>query len=164
MIFVGVDPGQRGALAWLDGSGTLLRVEDMPVFEVLRNGKARKELDVHGLASLLSDLKADVCFMEQVNGMDGDSPSSAFTFGRIAGAAEAVLKLSVARFEFVAPATWKRAMGLIGAAKDQSRAKATHRWAGFAKVFSRKLDDGRAESALLAEYGRQVLHKEGIFG
>ncbi len=136
----------------------------MPVFEVLRNGKPRRELNVHGLASLLSDFAADVCFMEQVNGMEGDSPSSAFTFGRIAGGAEAVLKLSVPRFEFVSPATWKRAMGLIGAAKDQSRAKATHRWADFAKAFSRKSDDGRAESALLAEYGRQLLHKEGIFG
>lgn len=164
MIVLGIDPGQSGAIAWVDSAGVLLRVEDMPVFQVMRNNKPRRELNVHGLASLLSDFAADVCFMEQVNGMEGDSPSSAFTFGRIAGGAEAVLKLSVPRFEFVSPATWKRAMGLIGAAKDQSRAKATHRWADFAKAFSRKSDDGRAESALLAEYGRQVLHKEGIFG
>lgn len=163
MIILGIDPGQSGAIAWLDGSGALLRVEDMPVFEVMRNGKPRRELNVHGLASLLSDFAADVCFYEQVNGMDGDSPSSAFTFGRIAGAAEAAVKLSGARFDFVAPHVWKRAMGLIGTAKDQSRAKATNRWPGWAKTFSRKMDDGRAEAALLAEYGRQVLHKEGIF-
>jgi hypothetical protein len=54
-------------------------------------------------------------------------------------------------------------MGLIGTAKDQSRAKATNRWPGFAKQFSRKMDDGRAEAALLAEYGRQKLHQEGVF-
>lgn len=163
MIILGIDPGQSGAIAWLDGSGALLRVEDMPVFEVMRNGKPRRELNVHGLASLLSDFAADVCFYEQVGGMDGDSPSSAFTFGRIAGAAEAAVKLSGARFEFVAPHVWKRAMGLIGAAKDQSRAKATNRWPDYAKTFGRKMDDGRAEAALLAEYGRQVLHKEGVF-
>ncbi len=164
MIVLGVDPGMSGALAWLNGSGALLRVEDMPVFEVLRNGKPRRELNVHGLALLLSDLKADVCFYEQVSGMEGDSPSSAFSFGRIAGAAEAVVKLAGARFEHVAPHVWKRAMGLIGTAKDQSRAKATNRWPDHAKTFSRKMDDGRPEAALLAEYGRQMLHKEGIFG
>lgn len=136
----------------------------MPVFQVMRNNKPRRELNVHGLASLLSDLKADVCFMEQVNGMEGDSPSSAFTFGRIAGAAEAAVKLSGARFEFVAPHVWKRAMGLIGAAKDQSRAKATNRWPAFASTFALKKADGRAEASLIAEYGRQVLHKEGVFG
>jgi crossover junction endodeoxyribonuclease RuvC len=162
MIILGIDPGQSGACAWLDGNA-LVRVEDMPCFEVMKNGKPRKELNVHGLAALLSEHRADVCFYEQVGGMDGDSPSSAFTFGRIAGAAEAVVKLSGARFEFVAPHVWKKAMGLIGTAKDQSRAKATNRWPGFAKQFSRKMDDGRAEAALLAEYGRQKLHQEGVF-
>lgn len=136
----------------------------MPVFEVMKNGKPRKELNVHGLAALLSEHRADVCFFELVGGMEGDSPSSAFTFGRIAGAAEAVVKLSGARFEFVAPHVWKRAMGLIGTAKDQSRAKATHMWPAFAKDFALKKFDGRAESALLAEYGRRRLHQEGVFG
>ena len=164
MILLGVDPGQSGALAWLDEVGTLLRVEDMPVLEIMRNGKPRKELDVLGLSRLLSVLTPDICFLEQVNGMEGDSPSSAFTFGRITGAAEATLKLSGARFEAVPPATWKRAMGLIGTAKDQSRAKATARWPAFAAQFSLKKHDGRAESALLAEYGRQFLHREGVFG
>lgn len=163
MIIIGIDPGQSGAIAWLEG-GNLLKVEDMPVFEVLRNGKPRRELDIHGLAWLLTQAPAAVCFFEQVGGMEGDSPSSAFTFGRIAGAAEAVVKMSGARFEFVAPHVWKKAMGLIGTAKDQSRAKATNRWPAFAKHFSRKMDDGRAEAALLAEYGRQKLHQEGVFG
>ncbi len=164
MLILGVDPGLQGALAWIDGVGALLRVEDMPVFEVMRNGKPRKELDVLGLDRLLSDLTPDVCFLEQVNGMEGDSPSSAFTFGRATGAAEAVLKVSGARFETVAPATWKKAMGLIGTAKDQSRAKATARWPAFATTFALKRADGRAESALLAEFGRQRLVKEGLGG
>lgn len=162
MIVLGIDPGQSGALAWVCGA-EVIKIEDMPVFEVMKNGKPRRELNVHGLASLLADHPADVCFYEQVGGMEGDSPSSAFTFGRIAGAAEAAVKLSGARFEFVAPHVWKRAMGLIGTAKDQSRAKATNRWPAFAAHFSRKKDDGRAEAALLAEYGRQRLHQEGVF-
>lgn len=164
MILIGIDPGQSGAIAWLDSAGALLRVEDMPTFQIMRNGKPRLELNVHGLASLLSDFAADVCFFEQTGGMEGDAPSSAYNFGRIAGAAEAAAKLSGARFEFVAPHVWKKAMGLIGTAKDQSRAKATNRWPGWAKTFALKKHDGRAESALLAEYGRQVLVKEGLIG
>jgi hypothetical protein len=31
-------------------------------------------------------------------------------------------------------------------------------------VFSRKMDDGRAEAALLAEYGRLKLVREGVIG
>ncbi len=95
--------------------------------------------------------------------MEGDSPMSAYNFGRAAGAAEAAAKIAGARFEFVMPHVWKKAMGLIGTAKDQSRAKATNRWPAFAKSFSRKMDDGRAEAALLAEYGRLKLVKEGVF-
>lgn len=164
MIILGIDPGQSGAIAWLDGSGALLRVEDMPVLEVARNGRPRRELDVRALASILSGFAADVCYMEQVGGMPGDAPSAAFSFGRVAGAAEAVVKLSGARFEFAAPATWKKALGLIGTSKDQSRAKAMDRWPGFTKQFSRKMDEGRAEAALIAEFGRRRLHEEGIFG
>ncbi len=163
MIILGVDPGLSGALAWIDQVGTLLRVEDMPVFEVMRGGKAKREVNVTGLAMLLSDFAPDICFFEQTGGMEGDSPMSAYNFGRAAGAAEAAAKTAGARFEFVAPHVWKKAMGLIGTAKDQSRAKATNRWPAFAKSFSRKLDDGRAEAALLAEYGRLKLVREGVF-
>lgn len=122
------------------------------------------EVDVLSLGSFVHDFVPDCVFMEQVNGMAGDGAAAAFQFGRAAGTAEAVAKLSGARFEFVTPAIWKKSMGLIGTAKDQSRAKATARWPKWAKEFGRAKDDGRAEAALLAEYGRQMLCKEGIFG
>ena len=163
MRVLGVDPGGYGALALLNGA-SLERVADMPVFQVTRGKGVKRDLDVHGLARLLDDWAPEACFFEQVGGMEGDSPSSAFTFGRIAGSAEALVKRSGARFEFVTPFVWKKAMGLIGTAKDDSRAKATNLWPSHAADFALKKHDGRAEAALLAEHGRRKMHEQGIFG
>lgn len=165
MKIVGIDPGGRGALALLQ-DGRLSDVMDMPVFEVSRGKGVKRELDVHGLVFLMRTWAPDVVWFEQVGGMEGDSPSSAFNFGRIAGAAEAIVKgMSGARFEFVAPHVWKKAMKLTGKGKDDSRARACALWPGMAQHFRRKMDDGRAEAALLAEYGRvSALAKDNTQG
>lgn len=163
MRVLGVDPGGTGALALLTGNGMDVMVADMPTFRVTRGKSAKLELDVHGLSDLLEQWAPDHCFFEKVGGMTGESASSSFNFGRIAGAAEALCKAHGARFVFVAPHVWKKAMGLVKAQKDDSRAKATDLWPGAAKEFRRVKDDGRAEAALLAEYGRRQLMREGIF-
>lgn len=163
MRILGVDPGGTGALALLTDNGRSVLVTDMPVFLVTRGKSAKPELDVHGLSDLLQHWAPDACFFEKVGGMTGEAPSSAFNFGRITGAAEALCKVQGARFVPVSPHVWKKDMGLIKAQKDDSRAKATNLWPASAKDFRRKKDDGRAEAALLAEYGRRQLLNEGIF-
>jgi hypothetical protein len=150
---LGVDPGGSGALALMfDGR---VEIEDMPVFLVKRGKSAKAELDTHTLIAKLNFWAPDVCYFEQVGGIPGQSASAAFNFGRIAGACEALVKASGARFNFVTPATWKRAMGVSGD-KDEARAKATNLFPYAAESFRRKKDDGRAEAALLAEYGRRM--------
>ena len=54
----------------------------------------------------------------------------------------------------VTPNAWKKAMQL-NAGKDASRAKAAQMWPQQAGEFSRVKDDGKAEAALIAEYGRR---------
>lgn len=171
MKILGVDPGGAGAIAMLAGDEVF--VADMPVFMVPRGKSAKAELDVHGLIDVLARWKPTHCYFEQVGGVDGDSASSAFNFGRIAGACEAIVKASRARFVFVAPHVWKKRMGLRGGkiGKDEARARATNLWPAAAGLFARKKDDGRAEAALLAEYGRLMeIHptmagvKGGTFG
>lgn len=151
MRILGVDPGGSGALALLTPEE--LRISDMPVFLVKRGKSAKPEIDVHALLALLDEWKPHVCYFEQVGGIPGQSASAAFNFGRIAGSCEAIVK-TYARFVFVTPATWKKAMGVSGD-KDDSRAKATNLFPARAADFRRKKDDGRAEAALLAEYGRR---------
>jgi hypothetical protein len=163
MRILGVDPGGTGALALVHGT-ELLFVADMPVFRVTRGKSAKAELDVLGFCDIIEAWAPGVVFFEQVGGMTGESASAAFNFGRIAGAAEALCKAHGGRFEFVAPHVWKKAMRLTGTSKDDARAMATNRWPGRYKDFALKKHDGRAEAALLAEYGRQVLVQEGVFG
>jgi len=162
VLILGIDPGLSGALAWIDGT-RVVDLADMPVWEVMRGGKRKREVDVHGLVRLMQSHRAEACYFEQVGGMEGDGPAAAFQFGRAAGAAEAIAKASGARFEMVAPHVWKKAMGLIGTAKDQSRAKATALFPARADDLALKKHDGRAEAILLAEYGRRQLHSIGIF-
>lgn len=160
MRVLGVDPGGKGALALLaDGEIT---VADMPVFMVRRGKSDKPELDVHGLVDLLQEWRPEACFFEKVFGMTDQSAPAAFNFGRIAGAAEAIVKTTGARFEFVPPHVWKKAMKIVG--KDDARAKATNIWPSAAAEFRRKMDQDRAEAALLAEYGRMQLIQQGVFG
>ena len=55
--------------------------------------------------------------------------------------------------KFITPASWKRALGLSGASKDAARGEAIRRWPEHAAKFARKMDDGRAEAALIAAAG-----------
>ena len=160
MRILGVDPGGSGALALLEGSE--IRVADMPVFKVRRGKSDKPELDVHGLSAILDDWRPEACFFERVFGMTDQSAPAAFNFGRIAGAAEAIVKTAGARFEFVAPHVWKKALKIRG--KDDARAIATNLWPSAAGEFRRKMDQDRAEAALIAEYGRMQLIKNGVFG
>lgn len=163
MRIIGVDPGGTGALALLDGPD-LISVEDMPVFIVKRGRSNKPELNVPALRELIDLWRPEVVWFERVGGMDGQSASAAFNFGRLAGAAEALARASDARFEMESPHIWKKEMKLTGKNKDDARAMATARWPKHAAAFRLKKHDGRAEAALLAEYGRRVLHREGIFG
>lgn len=163
MKVMGVDPGGTGALALLHGND-LVAVEDMPVFIVKRGRGNKPEIDVYALRDIIERWQPDAAWFEQVGARPEDAPSAAFNFGRGTGLAEGAARLFCGRFEQVAPHIWKKEMKLIKTAKDDSRAMATSRWPKFAETFRRKKDDGRAEAALLAEYGRRQLIKEGVFG
>lgn len=135
----------------------------MPVLVVSRGRGSKTEVDVRALSDLITEWRPDVCYFERVQGMEGDGVGAAFNFGRAAGAAEAIVKSRGARFIFVTPPVWKKAMGLIKTAKDDSRAKAMDLWPAAAAEFRLKKHDGRADAALIAEYGRRELAQQGIF-
>ena len=155
MRILGVDPGGGGALALLDISGELLAVEDMPVFWVQRGKREKPEVNAFGVIALMDEWKPDVCWLEKVGGMTGESASAAFNFGRAAGVIEGVMKSKGIRFEEIAPQVWKVKMKIRG--KDAARQRASNLWIPWAPSFARKKDDGRAEASLIAEYGRLQL-------
>lgn len=149
---LGVDPGMTGAMAlW---NGEQLSVYDMPV--------ADKSLNMVGLCDLFDIAlhTANHCYLEQVSAMPKQGVSSTFKFGTVYGAAKmAILAFRIPLTE-VRPAKWKLDMGLTSD-KERSRAKALELFPSYSHYFARKKDDGRAEAALLAYYGRALLTGQG---
>ena len=157
-FIIGIDPGVNGAIAIIEDNGKLVQVFDMPAIEVLIGNKTKRRVSPEILAAKLK-LYADQgarAWVEQVNAMPGQGVTSMFAFGEAFGLARGVLSgLRVPTYT-VQPARWKKAMG-VNAGKDGSRAKAAQLWPAAAMEFRRVKDDGRAEAALIAEYGRLLV-------
>jgi hypothetical protein len=66
---------------------------------------------------------------------------------------EGIATMADCRVEYVTPAKWKRDMKL-GKDKGEARDMAMRRWPNHRDKFKRVKDDGRAEAALIALWGR----------
>lgn len=153
---MGIDPGNKGAVAILTDAGELVEVWDMPTLEV-KVGKATKtrisaQLLAHELRNWDNVLR---CHMEAVSSSPQMGVSSAFAFGEGFGVVKGVLAALQIPLVLVPPAKWKRDMGL-NQSKDGSRALAIAKWPRHAGEFKRVRDDGRAEAALIGLWGVTV--------
>jgi len=156
MIYIGIDPGLNGAIAFLDMEIGHLSVLDMPTFEVKRNNKLKREVSPQGLANIfdLTDGPAwniREVVLERVGAMPGQGVSSVFSFGRSVGVIEGVLAARGLSVSIVTPQAWQKAAGVRGG-KDGSRMRACELFPNYANLFARKKDDGRADAALMAWY------------
>jgi crossover junction endodeoxyribonuclease RuvC len=154
MIYLGVDPGLTGALAFVqtddDGSVAGVEVHDAPVFQISRNGRQNtSQLNIHATSELLVCRPVVYAVIEQVGPMPKQGVASAFTFGRVYGQLEALVAATSISYELVQPNAWKQRFQLTGKDKDASRETATRLFPTAAESFKRKADDGRAEAALL---------------
>jgi hypothetical protein len=61
------------------------------------------------------------------------------------------------RVEFVTPGVWKAKLGLLNSSKGASREKCRSIYPSTTHDLQRVKDDGRAEAALIAHYGRTFL-------
>ena len=152
---VGVDPGFTGAIAHLDPGSWDLKVYDIPT---TGNLKGRIVMNHRQVAELLRPPEVERCIgiLERVGCMPGQGISSAFRFGSCAGALEMAMVGHSYEFFDPSPATWKRHFKL-SSDKDASRGLASQRFPAQSHLFSRKKDDGRAEAALLALWGVEVV-------
>jgi hypothetical protein len=155
---LGIDPGAKGALA-LNHDG-FVTLHEMPRLAVTRGSGSKDEVDGYALRELITWLEPEVAYIEQVGGMEGQSASASFNFGRAAAAAEYMLVALGIRHVRVTPVVWKREMK-VKAAKDDARAIAMRRWPHLAKEFKQKRAD-YAEAALISEYGRLEQVKQGL--
>jgi Holliday junction resolvasome RuvABC endonuclease subunit len=142
-LVLGVDPGQKGALAFYFPAYDRISVDDMPTVD--------KRVDAASLAARIKQLAPTHAVVEIVHSMPKQGVASSFAFGQGYGIVLGVIAALEIPVHLVTPAKWKKACGL-DSDKEKSRALALRHWPARADLFGRKKDDGRAEAALLARY------------
>lgn len=151
-MFVAIDPGACGAIAWLSDGGHLIEVRDLPYS---KEGVMCAVLAEWVTAAGRRPVRG---FLERVAARPGAGVSGMFNFGRGYGHIEGVLAACGIPVDRVTPAAWKGALRL-SKDKNASRARAAEMWPGLAGCFARVKDDGRAEAALLGMYGIQAMRR-----
>jgi crossover junction endodeoxyribonuclease RuvC len=157
MVIAGIDPGKTGALgiSYPDG---LHEFFDVPCVKMPKDTPAWSAWHTEW-SNALEFACVDLIMIELVTaGQNGikQGVQSMFNFGGTLRFAHAIA-LGVRprpRIEFVTPAVWKGKLGLLNSSKGASREKCRTIYPSTAPSLARVKDDGRAEAALIAHYGR----------
>lgn len=153
---VGIDPGFGGAIAWIvvDEVQTIR----MPVLQIDRSGKHKRELDLSTIVKLFEGLSLNTrllklfVYIENVHSMPKQGVSSAFAFGKGFGAILGILTTLKIPYTLISPQQWKKELR-VPKGKDAARARASQLLPQGSDQWSLKKDEGRAEAALIAYYG-----------
>lgn len=152
---IGIDPGLSGGIAVIEADN--VRLEKMPVLVDSKTG--RRHVCVSKLKEILSASLPAFVVLEKAQPMPRDGSMGSFRYGECFGTISAVVEMLGFECLQVHPATWKTAMQLKGATKDDSRAMATE-IIGNPDAFHKKNSHNLAEALLLAQYGRKILSGE----
>lgn len=156
MIAVGIDPGATGAVA-VYARDRLAETFDMPL--------SGKEVDAVILADRLEEIagqcdplytRPQIVVVEHQQAYPGQGVSTSFQTGRRFGVVLGIVGCLDWRVEIVTAAKWKRVTG-TPKDKDGARARASQLMPEAARFWTLKKHHGRAEAALLAFYGAQLL-------
>ncbi|TVQ99292.1 MAG: hypothetical protein EA399_07825 [Desulfovibrionales bacterium] len=146
--YLGIDPGQGGAVALISRDQTL--VVDWPAL-----------VDWSGVRDLLCQWKMEynirLAALERVAARPGQGVRSVFSFGKNAGGWEAAL--SMARIPWISPTpqAWQKGVVLPSDGPDpKTRALTVARRLFPEADLSLKRHDGRADALLLAAHARSL--------
>ena len=141
MLILGIDPGVNGAFAVVDTRENRVTCHDMPDTTA-------------GLVELIAALPPlDFCVIEKPFFPQMIGIKNAAKIAEAYGAIKASLVWGGIPAREVRPAEWKAALGL-SSSKSASREKAGMLFPDDAAQWKRVRDDGRAEAALIAWYGK----------
>lgn len=159
MIYIGIDPGMKGAVGVVQptAAGTMISAIDTPI---IAGGKKTKDAyDIPAMVNALAGLRplGELCvYIELVGAMPGQGVTSMFNFGKGYGIWLGILVALKMPYTLVRPASWKKVMmSDMDKEKRSSRLRASQLFPNHTSLFARVKDDGRAEAVLLAEYGRR---------
>lgn len=139
MIFLGVDPGQSGAVVALDEMGHVVRV--------VKNDTTERDL----FAAFCGYETEVAAIIERVHSMPRQGVASSFKFGVSYGFLRGCLIASGAIFEERTPQVWQRVMGCLSHGdKNVTKARAQQLFP------SAKITHATADAFLIAEFCRRL--------
>lgn len=156
---LGIDPGFSGGIALVHITGKLEWAEALPTICKTFGDKNRVELDIKSIAEFfifLDPIPSPKVFIENVTASPQMGVTSAFRFGEGFGVLVGILAAYKFEVTRVHPSAWKPAMNL-SAKKQDSLLMASKLWPKFDHIWKLKKNDGLAEAALIAEFGRRSL-------
>ena len=156
MIVAGIDPGKTGALSILYDNN-VVSCFDVPMQLVKGKAKPAWAKWASEWRNAFGFEAPDMIVIEDIAARPGQGVTSMFSFGRTLGFAHALAQGAGVPVHFVTPFVWKGRLGLLNSDKGASREKARTLFPASAHAFERVKDDGRAEAALLAYYGRKFI-------
>lgn len=108
MNVCGIDPGQKGGLAFYENG--MVSVYPMPM--------SGKDINVSAIVELLKSHHVDLVVVEQVHAMPGQGVTSMFSFGKCFGMILGAVMGAGIPLELVTPQKWK-SVSLAGTKKDK---------------------------------------------
>lgn len=180
MRVLGIDPGLTGGAAILitggdlDGEARLWGAIDIPVMGV---GSGRR-LDAESFGRWLRSGAPDIAFIERAQAMPSQGRSACFNYGCAVGALQCAVVLCGVGLHIIEAGAWKRRFSLPGkawlmrergmkeheatrAAKEASRQLVLRMMPTASPFLARMRDHGRAEAALIAMHGADLI-EEGL--
>ncbi len=161
MIWIGIDPGVSGAISAIGPLGGV--IADMPTTEIPGVGRTVRKICGRGLADVLRSMvpadEACMVLLEDVHVMPSSKSGSAANTSLLhsKGVIEGVLGVLRLNVTLVNSQRWKRLYGL-DSDKSAALAMAKKLYPNLgAKHLTRAKDHNRAESLLIAHYGKVKL-------
>lgn len=155
-LYLGIDPGSTGALAYVgDGGG---------IFETLIFDGTQLPL----IALDIQRKAPKFAVIERVGAMPGQGVSSMFKFGEQFGMVQGILAALSIPYTLVSPQTWRKECGVVLPAKVEGEDRnvrtravkqatvneAVRHWPGSAGIFAKKKHWPIADALFLAECAR----------
>jgi len=158
MIIVGIDPGLKGAIAFIGKK----KVKVIPV-PTLKMTKTKNMLDENGIRDYLYNYKTKIehVFIEKAQAMPKQGGVSMFNYGTGWGILRGICCGLFLPYTLVHPKTWKKVI-----CKDTPKSKeasiivAKRLWPKINLLptpRSKKDSDGLADAMCIGEYGRRLL-------
>ena len=161
--FIGIDPGQSGAIICISSTGELISLQDIPTITI-RKGKKNKDIyDIVAICKLLRSFSG-IVFLEKTQPMAAPVRAQAnYGLGFCSGMLEGILAALRMPYELIHPKTWHKYFNMTKAKGDYKKQ---------AYMIAQKLlptaeftgprggiKDGRSDAALIAEWGRRHLQE-----